>query len=148
MSHKGVHAIDSTVQTTNVWLHELQDRLGLQDKQKAYEILRAVLHVLRDRLSVEQAAALGSQLPMLVRGFFFESWQPQGKPERIRKKEEFLQHIAAALPRGSGDPETAARTVFDVLAKHVSSGEVQHIRFSLPHEIRPLFAEEHHATWF
>ena len=72
MSQTGVTAFDSTLQTTNVWLHEIMDRMCWQDKHRAYHGLRAVLHALRDRLPVDQAAALGAQLPMLVRGFYYE----------------------------------------------------------------------------
>jgi uncharacterized protein (DUF2267 family) len=148
MSQTKVHAFESTIQTTNTWLHELQERLGLPDRQAAYHVLRVVLQALRDRLNVEQAAALGSQLPMLVRGFFFESWQPKDKPIRIRKKEEFLEHLAKELPRGSADPEAVVRAVFDVLGRHVSQGEMKHIQLSLPHELRSLFADQFHTLWF
>jgi uncharacterized protein (DUF2267 family) len=45
-------AFDSTVQTTHVWLNELLGLLRWQDPHRAYLALRAVLHALRDRLSV------------------------------------------------------------------------------------------------
>jgi len=92
MSYTGIRAFDSTIQTTNVWLNDLADRLGWQDKQRAYHALTAVLHALRDRLPVDQAVALGAQLPMLVRGFYYEGWHPADKPIKERKKEEFLVH--------------------------------------------------------
>ena len=63
MSHTHVKAFDSTIQTTNRWLHELEQRLGWDDRQRAYQAMRAVLHALRDCLSVDQAAALGAQAP-------------------------------------------------------------------------------------
>jgi len=83
MSQTGVAAFDSTIQTTNVWLHDIMERLGWQDRHRAYHALRAVLHALRDRLPVDQAAALGAQLPMLVRGFYYEGWHPLVRQRRI-----------------------------------------------------------------
>ena len=149
MSATGLTAFDSTIHTTNVWLNELMERMGWQDKHRAYHALRAVLHTLRDRLSVDQAAALGAQLPLLVRGFYYEGWHPHGKPVKERKKEEFLSHVAAAFRDDVDvDPEAVTRAVFQVLAKHVTPGEVEHVKISLPGEIRSLWPEETHSRWF
>jgi len=149
MSQTGLAPFDSTIQTTNVWLNDVLERLGWQDRHRAYQALRAVLHALRDRLSVDQAAALGAQLPMLVRGFYYEGWHPAGKPTKERKKEDFLAHVASAFHNDlSIDSEEVARAVFQVLAKHVTPGEIKHVKFSLPGEIRTLWAEETHTLWF
>jgi uncharacterized protein (DUF2267 family) len=108
-----------------------------------------VLHALRDRLPVDQAAALGAQLPMLVRGFYYEGWHPAGKPVKERKKEEFLAHIATAFQNDPEvDPEEVARAVFQVLAQRVTPGEIQHVKLTLPGEIRSLWADETHVVWF
>jgi len=149
MSVTGITAFDSTIQTTNVWLNDVMDRLGWQDKHRAYHALRAVLHALRDRLSVDQAAALGAQLPMLVRGFYFEGWHPSGTPFKERKREEFLAHISTAF-RGDSDvdPQEVCRAVFQVIAKHVTPGEIKHVKINLPGEIRSLWSEETHVLWF
>lgn len=45
------------------------EELDWQDRHAAYLALRATLHALRDRLTVEEVAELGAQLPMLIRGF-------------------------------------------------------------------------------
>jgi len=142
MSHENVTAFDHTVQTTNTWIAELNDELGWDDRHRAYSALRAVLHALRDRLTVHEVAALGAQLPMLVRGFYYEGWQPEGKPVKERKKEEFLLPIELALrnEQHDVDAEEVARAVFQVLAKHVTSGAIEHAKNVLPHELRSLFA--------
>jgi uncharacterized protein (DUF2267 family) len=132
---------ESTVQTTNVWLDDVLDRLGWEDRYRAYHALRAVLHALRDRLTVEQAAALAAQLPMLVRGFYYEGWHPHGKPLKERHKQEFLAHIAAAFRDDpDADPERVTRVVFRVLAQHVTGGEIEDVKRGLPAEIRSLWA--------
>jgi uncharacterized protein (DUF2267 family) len=149
MSATGVSAFDSTLQTTNIWLNDLMDQMGWVDKHRAYHALRVVLHVLRDHLPVDQAAALGAQLPMLVRGFYYEGWHPEGKPIRERKKEDFLAPIAAAFWEDpSVGPEEVARAVFQVLAKHATPGEIKHVKISLPGELRAMWSAETHSLWF
>jgi uncharacterized protein (DUF2267 family) len=149
MSLTVITSFDSSIHTTNIWLNDLMGWLGWYDKQRAYHALRAVLHTLRDRLPVEQAAALGAQLPMLVRGFYYEGWHPHGKPVKERTKDAFLSHIAAAFQNDPDvNPEEVARGVFHVLAQHVTSGEIKHMTISLPGEIRSLWSEETQPAWF
>jgi uncharacterized protein (DUF2267 family) len=140
MSLTGLAAFDSTVHTTNAWLKELMEELRWEERHRAYHALRAVLHGLRDHLTVDEVATLGAQLPMLVRGFYYEGWHPADKPLRERKKEQFLAHIAAAFRDDpSIDPEDVARAVFGLLARHVSGGEVGGLKHVLPAELRTLW---------
>jgi uncharacterized protein (DUF2267 family) len=140
MSLTGLAPFDSTIHTTNAWLHDLMETLGWTDKHHAYQTLRVVLHALRDRLSVDEAAALAAQLPLLIRGVFYEGWHPHGKPLKQRTREAFLQHITVEsrdLPYS--DPEVVARAVFRVLARHVTAGEVESVKNFLPAGIRSLW---------
>lgn len=142
MSQTGLAAFDSTIQTTNVWIREVTQRMAWTDHHRAYRALRAVLHALRDRLTVEQAAALAAQLPMLVRGFYYEGWHPAGTPIKERKKEQFLGHVREAFREDPHfDAEQATRAVLSVVAKHVTEGEVSTIRHLLPSELRELWPE-------
>src|SRR5262245_41386640 len=113
MADTGISAFDSTLHMTNIWLNDLLDRMGWVDKHRAYYAFRAVFHALRDRLPVDQAAALGAQLPMLIRGFYFEGWHPGDKPVKERRKDEFLAHMRQAFPDDPDiEPEEVARAVF------------------------------------
>ena len=149
MSLTAIAPIERAVHTTNVWLKELMEELGWEDRHHAYHALGAVLHALRDRLTVVEAADLGAQLPMLIRGLYYERWSPNGKPVKERKKEDFLGHIAAAFP-GRADiyPENLAWAVFKVLQRHVSAGEIGDVKHVLPAPIRSLWpaGEASHAS--
>ena len=140
MSATGLEVFDRTVQKTNNWLHELMEVLGWPAKHRAYSALRGTLHALRDRLTVEEVAHLGAQLPMLVRGFYYEGWDPTGEPLKERHKEQFLARIAQEMRSDeSTDPERVARAVFAVLATRVSEGEIQDVKHVLPGDIRHLW---------
>jgi len=132
----------TTLQKTHVWLEEIMSRLGWEDPHRAWSALRAVLHALRDRLTVEDAAALGAQLPMLVRGAYYEGWSPSHKPERIRHEQEFLDRVADELQgyQDQVDLEEMTRVVFDVLTEHVSFGEAEHLFKILPKRIGQLLS--------
>jgi uncharacterized protein (DUF2267 family) len=123
------------------WVEEVKEELGWEDAHYALRALRAALHALRDRLSVEQDAHLAAQLPLLIRGLFYENWVPAHTSARERHLPEFLTHIAEDFRQYAGDvdPEDVSRSVFKVLARHVSPGAVQHIVAALPREIRDLW---------
>ncbi len=131
-----------TVQKTNEWLAELRGDLGWADQHQAYTGLRAVLHALRDRLTVEEAVELSAQLPMLVRGFYFEGWRPAGKPRKERHLEEFLEHVERELPVGPDiDIHDLVRAVFRLLDHRITGGEIEDVKGILPREVRALWPE-------
>jgi uncharacterized protein (DUF2267 family) len=140
MSVTGLEVFDRTVHKTNEWLNDLMEVLGGRTKHQAYSAMRATLHALRDRLTVQEVAQLGAQLPMLVRGFYYEGWAPSGKPLRERHKEEFLARIALELRNDDPtDPEDIARAVFVVMARRVTQGEIEDVKHVLPADIRHLW---------
>ena len=141
MSTATTMPFEGTIRTTNAWLKELAEDLGWgDDRHRAYHALRAVLHALRDRLRAEEAADLAAQLPMLVRGFYFEGWRPGGKPLKERKREQFLAHVQSEF-RNQPEVDVAevAGAVFRLLSRHVSAGEIGDVRATLPEDIRSLW---------
>lgn len=142
MAFTGLDVFDHTIQTTNLWLKELMDELETDDRHRAYLALRSVLHALRDRLTVDEAAHLGAQLPMLVRGIYYEGYHPANKPLKERTREEFLAHIVEQFRKDPEvDPERIARAVFTLLDEKIAKGEIEDVRHSLPKPIRELWPE-------
>lgn len=134
-----VPGIDKTVLLTLTWIRETCEALGVQDDRRGWRAILAVLHALRDRMLIEESADFASQLPMLVRGAFYEGWKPSRVPVTTRTKEAFLEAVLAQHEAADLDPEAECRAVFRVVAKHASPGEVEQVRNMLPPEIRALW---------
>jgi uncharacterized protein (DUF2267 family) len=140
MSATGLDVFDTTVHKTNIWLNEIMQVAGWEDRHYAYRALRATLHALRDRLTIDEVAQLSAQLPMLVRGIYFEGWDPHARPPKVRHKEQFLARIEQELRGdGPGETELVARAVFEVLERRVSEGEIEDVQQMLPDEVRELW---------
>lgn len=144
MSKHGLEVFDHTLQTTYEWINDLLRILNWSDRQKGYLVLRCTLQALRDRLPIELAVKFGAQLPMLIRGFYYEGWIPGETPVKIKNLEEFLEFVSAhatnANLAGNTDVEQAVRAVFEVIGNHVSQGEVEHLRRALPPQLATLWA--------
>ena len=105
------------------------------------------MHALRDHLPVDEAAALAAQLPIFVRGIFYEGWVPSRAPERTRDLGSLLSRIASeALLAGETEASLAATAAKRVLVRHVSSGETQSILGVLPEHLREFLSSENGAA--
>ncbi len=141
-------AFDKAVQKAYEWLDEIGAELGWTDRERAYAALRGTLHAVRDRLPVDEAADLAAQLPQLVRGIYYEGWNPSATPVKIRHKQAFLEPVADALAgREGAEPGAAARAVLTVLTRHLSPGEMADVVGSLPADLRELFPPAAIAAW-
>lgn len=139
MSATGLDVFDKTLQTTNIWLNEIMERLG-PDRQVAWKALSIVLHKLRDRLPIELAAHLGAQLPLLVRGVYYDQFEPAKLPTDCNTPEEFTEEVAKWMSDiRPVDPQEAIAAVFGVLSRHLSEGQVAKVRGALPKGIRMLW---------
>ena len=142
MSMTSLPVFDTTLQKTNLWLHEVAEDMEWDNRHKAYQALRGVLQTLRDHLPVNEAVHLGSQLPMLVRGFYYEGWKPSGKPVKDHSAEGFLSAVAERFPKDPEiDAERVVRTVFSLLADHMPGGEIDSVVAVLPKQLRQFWHE-------
>src|SRR3982074_1054369 len=124
MSLSSVDSIERSVHETNRWLNEVAEELGHEDREQAWRVLRAHLRLLRDRLTVDEAAQLAAQLPLVLRGVFYEGFDPSRQPVKLRHRDEFLERLAAeAQASGPGEAARAADAATRILESHVTAGE-------------------------
>ncbi len=122
MSATGLDVFDKTLQTTNAWLNEIMSDLG-PDRHIAWHVLGAVLRTTRDRLPIGLAAHLGAELPLLVRGTYYDQFRPAEQPDMTRSLDEFLERIQQGLKFTRPiNAREAARSVFRVVSQHIELG--------------------------
>ncbi len=143
MSISSIPVFQNTIRKTEEWIDEIMNLMDWADQKRAYKALREVLHTLRDALTVEEATDLAAQLPMLVKGIYYDGWNPTGKPIRMHTAEQFVSAVNKSFPDPELseyiDPEDITRAVFKVISSHVSAGEIKDIVASLPEKIRELW---------
>lgn len=137
MGDNGFSSFKTTEDKTNRLLREIEEAYGWpkERRNQSYAALRAVLHAVRDRLTVEETAQLGAQLPMLVRGIFYAEWDPSRVPLK-QNREEFLQQIREKFPyQIDGDIEQLERTVLQALRRHITDGEWDDVKSLMPKDL-------------
>ena len=140
MSAQGLEVIDHTVHLTHEWINELAARLGWVSKRSALRLLRITLQHLRDHLMADEVAQFSAQLPLLIRGMFFEGWIPKQTPIKERHADVFVGVISAYMDdspeyRGAND----IKCVFDLLNARLSAGEINDIRACLSEDLRSMW---------
>jgi uncharacterized protein (DUF2267 family) len=132
---------DHATQKADTWIHDMMHELNTDDPKLAYHALAAALHTLRDRLRVDEAAQLAAQLPLLVRGLFFEGWHPAATPVHVRRPDELIalfDEKSGDGMRGGVDAERAMAAMFEVLRRHVTRGEIESLAHVLPRTLAEL----------
>ncbi len=142
MSSQGLEVIDHTVQLTHEWINDLGERLDWTSRRDVLRLLRVTLCQIRDHLGHEEVAQFSAQMPLLVRGMFFEGWIPAHTPIRDRKADHFVAAVSAQLGdvlgwRGVED----VIAVFETLNARISAGEIADIKAGLPTLIRQMWPD-------
>ncbi|MFY1683019.1 DUF2267 domain-containing protein [Micromonospora sp. WMMD730] len=140
MAEQLMSAIESSVDKTNLILKDIEDAYGWPRtrRNQSYAALRTVLHLLRDRMTVQECAEFSAQLPMLVRGIYFDGWRPEDVPVKLNR-DDFLYEVRQGFPYDvEGGPERVARVVLDALRRHVTQGEWQDVKAGMPRDLQRL----------
>jgi uncharacterized protein (DUF2267 family) len=136
----GLDVFDRTVEETNAWLKTVEGEIGALERREAYIATRAVLHAVRDRLSPGGAARLAAQLPMLLRGVFYEDWKPDETPVRTHTAQDFIGKVAKALSPGfTLEAVATTRGVIEALCRRMNGGAMAKVREELPDDIATLW---------
>jgi uncharacterized protein (DUF2267 family) len=128
---------EAALQKSNEWLNQLVPELDAEGTNGALLALRSVLHAVRDRLPPEEAVDLAAQLPLLIKGVYFDGWHPSRTPVKARTRDAFLGLV---VRRAGGritesEAERMTRAVFRLLASRVTAGEIEDVRGALPAEL-------------
>jgi uncharacterized protein (DUF2267 family) len=137
----GIKPLDRSIQLTLEWLNDIQEEFKWPDKDRVYDATKAVLLATRDRLTVEEAHQFAAQIPMVMKGMFFDGYDPTDKPMLIRNKDRFLEHVRKQFGNRPLDSENAVRTVAKVLRKKISKGQYEDVVGSMPKEIQKLYLD-------
>jgi len=141
MTTTSLDVFDKTMQTTNIWLKEICEEIG-PDRQVAWHVLGAGLRTLRDRLEPDLAAHLGAELPLVVRGAYYDRYRPSEQPRLTRSREEFVKCMEEDLQNiRPVNADQALRCVFGVLNHHIPKGQIDKVRGALPEDVRELWPE-------
>jgi len=143
MTNTGLSTLDTTLQKTATWINELAAKLGWDNRHDAFQALRITLHMVRDRIPPEEAVELGSQLPILLSGFFYENYRLANVPTKERNKDAFLSKIQEEFQRVNIDaePEPVVRAVFQTIAEHITQGEAKDVVHSFPQALKELWPQ-------
>lgn len=130
--------------TAHRWLAVVAGRLGTDDRHAAYRILRAWLHTVRDRLTIEAAVHFAAQLPELLRGVYYEGWTPSHVPTRYDVP-GFVARFAGSAGITRAEVPLAAAAVTAALDRLCSPGQLDHVLELMPERLAALLAEVRRA---
>jgi uncharacterized protein (DUF2267 family) len=140
MAEQFQSAIESSMDKTNLILKDIEQAYGWPKEQRnqSYAALRTVLHLLRDRMPVQESVEFSAQLPIVVRGVYFDGWQPQNVPIKLNR-EDFLYEVRQGFPYDvEGGPERVVRVVLDTLRLHITQGEWDDVKDTMPADLAQI----------
>ena len=123
MNWTGLDVFDDSVHRTNAWLKEFMQELNWTDRWQAYLAFCDVLHAVRDHLGTPAAVQFGNQLPLLIRGAYFDGWTPTDQPRAWEPPHQ----------------ENVVKAVFRLLHRKADEGEIESVKRILPEDLQQLW---------
>jgi uncharacterized protein (DUF2267 family) len=137
-----IQELERAFEETQGWINDLTQRLGWRDRERVVIAFVAGLHGLRDCLPFDEAIFLGTHLPTLLRGLYFEGWHPAREPETRGTRDALLERIHDSVHRDPGiDAEEVARAILALLADRLPADELEDVKAVTPEPLRALWPD-------
>jgi uncharacterized protein (DUF2267 family) len=142
--------INKYADDAQVFLRQVAQELGNRDDiDHAARVTVAVLHTLREKISVEESIHLISQLPLILKGVYVDGWDIAH--EFVSESntleafyDEIREHALRTAERDFGNNQQTKKNVtavLKVMRNYVSEGEMNHIKQQMPKSIAVLFEQ-------
>ncbi|SFR47133.1 Uncharacterized conserved protein, DUF2267 family [Marinobacter daqiaonensis] len=138
---RSIDIIDRNIVIINTWLKDISEEIGDIDEEQAWGRLRAVLLTVRDRIETDEAIHFGAQLPIIVRGLFYEQWKPTETPRKWRHRDEYLEAVNSNIDGPDIDAELTVKAVLKVMDRHLEPGELKKVKEMHSKEVWDLWPE-------
>ena len=132
-----VTALDHAIDSAHTWINDVAREFDTEDREFAYRVLRAWLHTLRDRLTVEASAHFAAQLPDLIRGIFYQAWNPNAVPDKY-DAEAYTVKFSREANIALDDVGKAAAATTAAALHHLPAAQIDKALGQLPTEIRKI----------
>ena len=137
---------DHYAQKGNQFVNNLAQEVGHPDEVgRTGILLRAVLHTIRDRITISESLNFIAQLPVFVKALYADGWKYQEKPLRL-DKEDFLKQVEKHQAQyGESEfsweksTEELVKIVIGELRKIISQGEFDDVAAQLPEDLKKMF---------
>ena len=142
------HQFQKFAQEGDALIHELAQYLNCKDNPaKAGRILRTALHTLRSHIPPQESLQFIAQLPFFLKAIYVDGWKMRTQPNKVHHIPDFVKELQTiGGPTGAADfpdQETAIfhfNTVFLVLRKYVSFGELEDLKANLPKHLKSILS--------
>ena len=135
-----IDLFDKAVNEAYEWINEVDRETGLDDRHYAFAALRGTLHAIRDEITPDQSGHVSAQLPTLIRGVYFEGWDPSRTPADDRTVDGFLDHVRPSF-MGYGREYNLLQIVRDTLAvlERKLPDVMAKVKHTLPRHVREVW---------
>jgi uncharacterized protein (DUF2267 family) len=104
----------------------------METHHRSYAIVRAVLHVFRDHLTVDQALRFAEILPAVLRAIFVENWHPVANPPAFPDRPTLTLEVKANRRDHNLASETSISEVAAALRRNVDNADLERVLATLP----------------
>lgn len=136
---------DKFCQQGNEFVNKLGEKTGHpRESEKTVRLLKAVLHSIRDRVTMGEAHHIMAQLPFALKGLYVDQWHEREHPLRYDTMDEFKSCVkeyqklyGEANFNWEQSTEELVKITLNMLKEnYFSGGQIDHILGQLPHEIQ------------
>jgi len=132
-----VTALDHAMDAAHTWINDVAKQFDTEDREFAYRVLRARLHTLRDRLTVEASAQFCGPASDLIRGIFYQAWNPHAVPDKY-DAEAYTVRFSREANIALDDVGKAATATTAAALHHLPVTQMDKALSQLPTEIRKI----------